>query len=328
LMAMAVSGRARARDASYLLIIAMAADLAVTHQNLNLTTAVAKLTPPEWYRSLAAGQRLYIGGRVRGFMNTNDPDATHKWDFPVERTAIEGRLELNAELPMAPSGWRVREALSYDLPVLWPAEYEALVRRFERATAGERDLFLKRSGVRWCVLPEQARPWLTPFAQVPHWSMSGVECHPDAARVFIASAARVGTDPAWQRNALFDATAPDEELRLPAVPPMAGTPGAPGPAAARIIIDGINEVVIEASLPAEGFVVLRDSYDSSWRADVDGVRGEVARANGAYRALHVPAGSHIIRFRFRPRDLAIGLTLSVMTGLLLIGVSVRGGSSA
>ena len=58
---------------------------------------------------------------------------------------------------MAPSGWRVREALSYDLPVLWPAEYEALVRKFERATAGERDLFLKRSGVRWCV-PIHDRP--------------------------------------------------------------------------------------------------------------------------------------------------------------------------
>ena len=62
-------------------------------------------------------------------------------------------MELNAELPMAPSGWRVREALSYDLPVLWPSEYEAVVRPFEQPGAQQRDAFLRRSGVRWCVLP-------------------------------------------------------------------------------------------------------------------------------------------------------------------------------
>jgi prepilin-type N-terminal cleavage/methylation domain-containing protein len=224
---------------------------------------------------------------------------------------------------MDPSGWGVREALSYDLPVLWPAEYEALVRRFEKATAGERDLFLNRSAVRWCVLPDRARPWLKPSAQVPHWTMSLVECHPGATRVFITSTARLGDDPAWQRDALFDATAPDQELRLSSVPPVAGTAGTSVPASARIVMDSTNEVVIDANLPADGFVVLRDSYHPSWTADVDSAGAQIARANGVYRAVHVPAGHHVIRFRFRPRDLAVGLTLSVMTGLLLIGVSVR-----
>jgi prepilin-type N-terminal cleavage/methylation domain-containing protein len=323
LLVLSTSFAARARLASYLLVVAMAADLVVTDVRLNITTPVAKLTPPDWYLGLAAEQRVYIGGRVRGFMNTNDPDATRMWQIPPEPTAIEGRLELNAELPMAPSGWRVREALSYDLPVLWPADYEAVVRRFETATAGERDLFLKRSAVRWCVLPEKARPWLRQLAHVPHWTMSLVECHHDATRVFVTSRARVGADPAWQRDALFDATAPDEELRIAAAPPVAGVPGAPGPAAARIVADGTNDVVIEATLPADGFVVLRDSFDPSWRVDVDGAHAQLARANGLYRAVHVAPGHHVIRFRFRPRDLVTGLTLSVLTGLLLIGVSVK-----
>ena len=63
-------------------------------------------------------------------------------------------MELNAELPMDPSGWGIREALSYDLPHLWPAGYEAIVERFEKAGRDERDAFLRRSGVRWCVLPD------------------------------------------------------------------------------------------------------------------------------------------------------------------------------
>jgi len=323
LIAIAASPRSRAGTASYLLLVAMCADLAVTNAELNLTSSVAKLTPPDWYQAMAAEQRVYIGGRVRGYMNTDDPDATSKWEVPAEDTAIEGRMELNAELPMAPSGWRVREALSYDLPVLWPSEYEALVRRFEKATAGERDLFLSRSGVRWCALPENARPWLKPIAQVPHWKMSVVECHPTAKRVFITATARQGNDAAWQRNALFDATVPDEELRLSEVPPLAGKPGEPAAASARIVVDGTNEVVVDATLPADGFVVLRDSYDPSWTVDVDGVHAQIARANSAYRAVHVAAGHHVIRFRFRPRDLFVGLTMSLMAGLMLIGVSVR-----
>jgi prepilin-type N-terminal cleavage/methylation domain-containing protein len=323
LMTIAASSRPRARTASYLLLAAMCADLAVTNGELNLTTSLTKLTPPAWYTALAGEQRLYIGGRVRGFMNTADPDASRKWEIPAEDTAIEGRMELNADLPMAPSGWGVREALSYDLPVLWPAEYEALVRRFEHATAEERDVFLERSGVRWCVLPERARPWLEPVAEVPRWKMSLLECHPDATRVFITSSAKQGNDPAWQRDALFDVKAPDEELRLSAVPPRAGTPGPPAPASSRIAVDGANEVVVEATLPADGFVVLRDSYDPSWMVDVDGVRADMARANGVYRAVHVAQGRHVIRFRFRPRDLFAGLTLSLMTAVVLIGVSVR-----
>jgi prepilin-type N-terminal cleavage/methylation domain-containing protein len=209
--------------------------------------------------------------------------------------------------------------------VLWPPEYEALVRRFEKATAGERELFLSRSGVRWCVLPESARPWLKPIALVPHWKMSVVECHPAATRVFITGTPRQGNDRAWQLNGLFDATVSDEELRLSEVPPVAGTPAAPpGAASVRIVVDRANEVVVDATLPADGFVVLRDSYDPSWRVDVDGVRAQIARANGVYRAVHVAAGRHVIRFRFRPRDLIVGLTLSLMTGLLLIGASVKG----
>jgi prepilin-type N-terminal cleavage/methylation domain-containing protein len=321
LFAIAIAPSSRARTASFLVIVAMAADLAITNRPLNLTTPLTKLTPPAWYLALAGEQRVYIGGRVRGFMNTNDPDASRQWEIPVEKTAIEGRMELNAELPMAPSGWRVREALSYDLPVLWPAEYEALVRRFETATAGERDAFLRRAGVRWCVLPKDSRPGLQPITEVPHWKMSVFDCHPTATRVFLTSTVHEGHDAVWQQNALFDTSAPDEELRVAKAPPVAGAPGLPAPGSVRIAVDGANELEIDASLAADGFVVLRDSYDPAWTVDVDGARAEIARANGVYRAVHVPPGHHVIRFRFRPRDLLVGLTLSSMTALLLIGMS-------
>jgi prepilin-type N-terminal cleavage/methylation domain-containing protein len=315
LLAVASSSGPRARPAAYLLFMAVCADLAITNAGLNLTSEVAKLTPPDWYQRLSSAERLYIGGRVRGFMNTADRDAAQSWKVPAENTAVEGRMELNAELPMAPSGWRVREALSYDLPVLWPSEYEAIVRAFEHAGAEQRKAFLRRSAVRWCVLPS---PSEKPLAEVAHWEgMKLVECDPSATRVVVTTTGRIGADPNWQRAALFDTVSADSELRLAWLPDVAGIGGAPEPADARIIKDGANDVTLEAALPAEGFVVLRDSFDPSWRATVDGASAQVVRANGLYRAVRVPAGRHVIRFRYRPLALGVGLTLSGMTALAL-----------
>ena len=82
-------------------------------------------------------------------------------------------------------------------------------------------------------------------------------------------------------------------------------------------------MTIEAGLPAEGFVVLRDSFDPSWRATVDGMPAEIGRANGLYRAVRVLPGHHVIRFRYRPRALAVGLTISGMAALTLLTVCLR-----
>jgi len=276
---------------------------------------------------------------VRGFMNTKDPDAAQSWKIPAESTAIEGRMELNAELPMAPSGWGLHEALSYDLPVLWPAEYERSVRAFEHAGTRERDAFLRRSGVRWCVLPSARVPSKVSLAEIPHWDMRVFECHPAPRRVFVTTRVKIGADPNWQRASLFNAETPDDELRIAAEPPAAGhveaaafVDGPSGatrariaqPPFARIVHDGPNDVIIAAVLPADGYVVLRDSYDPSWRAEVDDNPATVVSANGLYRAVRVRAGSHTIRFHYAPRELRIGLAVSAMAALMLTAIGVSG----
>jgi prepilin-type N-terminal cleavage/methylation domain-containing protein len=215
----------------------------------------------------------------------------------------------------------VREALSYDLPALWPAEYDATVRRFEQADAAERAAFLRRSGVRRCVLPvTESRQWRV-VAEVPDWSMRVFECNPGATRAFIASSVDVSVEPhdlTWQRDALFDPALRDDVARVAAVPAVAGRPGPPEPPFTRIVKDGATTVVIEASAQNGGTLVLRDWYDPSWTADVDGGPAEIARANGLYRAVTLPAGRHVIRFSYRPRDLATGLIISGMTAVLLM----------
>jgi prepilin-type N-terminal cleavage/methylation domain-containing protein len=319
--ALLVAVAARARLAATALFAAVAVDLLAANHGLNLTTELVKLSPPAWYTASAGPQRVYIGGRVRGFMNTDDPDGTPAWQIPAESTAVEGRMELNAELPMAPSGWRVREALSYDLPYLWPAEYEATVRRFEQAGTAERAAFLRRAGVRRCVLPlTEPRQWRI-VAEVPGWNMRVFECDPGATRVFVPSSVEVSSaqpDLGWQRDALFDISLADDGARLGAMPSTSAPAGAPEPAGARIVQDRATTVVVEASAPRAGILVLRDSYDSSWTAEVDGVPSTVERVNGLYRAVALPPGRHVIRFSYRPRDLAAGLIISGMTAVLLM----------
>jgi prepilin-type N-terminal cleavage/methylation domain-containing protein len=315
-----IGAAARSRFALPALFIATCADLLIANGGLNLTTELAKLTPPGWYTASVGPQRLYIGGRVRGFMNANDADATSTWQIPAEPTAIEGRMELNAQLPMAPSGWRVREALSYDLPYLWPAEYEATVKRFEQATMAERAVFLRRTGVRRCVLPvTEQRQWRI-VADVPDWNMRVFECDPGATRVFLTSSADIARDAedlTWQRDALFDPALADDTARLASMPDVSGRPGPPEAPSARIVEDGGTTVVVEALVRSASVLVLRDSYDPSWTASVDGVPAGVVRANALYRAVGLPPGRHVIRFSYRPRDLAGGLIISGMTAGLL-----------
>jgi prepilin-type N-terminal cleavage/methylation domain-containing protein len=318
----------RRRAVAGLLFAAVCADLLITNGGLNLTMDVSNLTPPAWFTSAAGEQRLYIGGRVRGYMNSNDPDAVSTWQIPAEATAVAGRMELNALLPMAPSGWGVREALSYDLPYLWPASYEATVRRFEHAGPGERDAFLRRSGVRWCVLPRlrhaysEQSVWPV-VAEVDDWNMRVYDCHPDATRAFIAGAVSVAADPAdeaWQREVLFDPAQPDDAVRVAAMPAAAGRAGDAGPSSVHIVKDLATEVSLEATLSRAALVVLRDTYDPSWTATVDGLPAQVARANGIYRAVDLPPGRHLIDYVYRPRDFRTGLITTGMTLAGFIGV--------
>jgi prepilin-type N-terminal cleavage/methylation domain-containing protein len=89
----------------------------------------------------------------------------------------------------------------------------------------------------------------------------------------------------------------------------------------RIVRDGASSVVLEATLAEAGLLVLRDSYDASWRAEVDGVAADVVRVNGRYRGVALPPGRHVIRFAYRPQDLATGLIISVAAALGLFGFS-------
>jgi hypothetical protein len=107
---------------------------------------------------------------------------------------------------------------------------------------------------------------------------------------------------------------PDREVMLPAGAPDEPRSGASRPGTAHILADEPSRVGVETTGPQNGWLVLADAWAPGWRAEIDGKRTIVYRANYAFRAVHVRAGRHRVEFRYDPMSFKAGLLL---TGLAL-----------
>ena len=85
------------------------------------------------------------------------------------------------------------------------------------------------------------------------------------------------------------------------------------------LTDSGNTVTIRASLPQAGWLILSDTFYPGWQAAVDGLPTEIRAANTAFRAVQVPAGVHTIEFRYEPRSVSIGLLVSLVCLVIIIG---------
>ncbi|HEX2325487.1 MAG TPA: YfhO family protein, partial [Chloroflexota bacterium] len=82
------------------------------------------------------------------------------------------------------------------------------------------------------------------------------------------------------------------------------------------------EVEVEASAPA--WLFLADTFDPGWSATVDGQARPIRLANAMFRAVAVPAGRHVVAFRYTPAPLAWGATVTLATGVIVLLVAGAG----
>jgi hypothetical protein len=82
------------------------------------------------------------------------------------------------------------------------------------------------------------------------------------------------------------------------------------------------EVTVDAAVP--GWLVVSDLAYPGWIATVDGEETGIVPADGAGRAVRVPAGSHRVLMRFEPASFTAGIALTVAGLLALVagGVAV------
>jgi hypothetical protein len=84
---------------------------------------------------------------------------------------------------------------------------------------------------------------------------------------------------------------------------------------AQVLSYTANRVEIEAMLPAPGYLVLTDTYTPQWHAEVDGRQAEMLRADVAFRAVSLPAGTHRVVFRYGTTDFQVALLLAAIAAL-------------
>jgi uncharacterized membrane protein YfhO len=92
---------------------------------------------------------------------------------------------------------------------------------------------------------------------------------------------------------------------------------------ATIIEYSAETVRVEIETSTSGILVLSDVVYPAWHARVDQTPAEIYTADGALRAVVVPAGRHTVEFQYASAALPVGAAITGLTLLVLVGAAVR-----
>lgn len=90
--------------------------------------------------------------------------------------------------------------------------------------------------------------------------------------------------------------------------------------AARINLTGYkpNHLTYESNTSTEQLAVFSEIYYSKgWNAYIDGEQKTYVSANYVLRAMRIPAGKHIVEFKFEPKSYVVGGKISLASNILL-----------
>lgn len=82
--------------------------------------------------------------------------------------------------------------------------------------------------------------------------------------------------------------------------------------AATFLRDDETVVEVETTATRPGLLVLADTFYPGWRATIDDATAPIVATNYLFRGVPVPAGTHRVRFEYRPWSVRIGAVLSLL----------------
>lgn len=315
LIALAAVSRKRAPLARGALLAVLAIDLVATNGSINPTIEVELLEPGPWAAEVLRHpeSRVFIEPTyIKGKLRYAVPDGVGLAIVAARTTSI---------FRSYPSAWGIREALGIDHTLLGPREHAILANTFVASSQSARELFLRRTGVRYFLLAEPPESEMRQIAVVPGFEPVALYEDPQPGpRVLVARREIVDRDIGAQLRTLFRTDFdPFEAVGLLEPPPEpAGMVGTGEEPSARILREEPTEIEIEAAAPeGGGYLLLLDAYDPHWRAEVDGQPVAVLRADGFFRAVRLAPGRHHVRIHYAPRWLWIGTAISVTAALVL-----------
>jgi hypothetical protein len=93
----------------------------------------------------------------------------------------------------------------------------------------------------------------------------------------------------------------------------------------KLVTYNPNEVTYHVIAAQAGLVVFSEIYyKDGWNAYIDGQLTPHIRVNYALRALQVPAGKHIVEFKFEPQEYFMGNTITLVSSVVLMLLLVGG----
>lgn len=113
---------------------------------------------------------------------------------------------------------------------------------------------------------------------------------------------------------------PDREVLLETSPPALAPSADPAAERVTVVESGGDEVRLEITTDTPGVVVISATYDSGWKATVNGDDTNVMPANGALQAVAVPAGTSSVTLRYAPQTLQIGVAITALTLILVVAL--------
>lgn len=119
-----------------------------------------------------------------------------------------------------------------------------------------------------------------------------------------------------ERGALFQLTEDDfdpKETALVETVPPGWTNHALGSAGVDSVVERNRSVELQVHTQTPALLVAADTYAPGWTATVDGQRAPILRTNYAFRGVTIPAGTHVVRFLYRPASFRWGAAISLGT---------------
>lgn len=121
-------------------------------------------------------------------------------------------------------------------------------------------------------------------------------------------------DPAWDASAV---------VYVEDGPPLDSDP--PEGAGLFFTVYDPNTLAVVVNTPAPAYLLLAEVWYPGWQAFIDGTPAPIYRANTAFRTVYLPEpGEHTVLLAFRPTSVIVGLALTGLTVLALLGVGLKG----
>lgn len=287
-----LSGRIQRRLIFGAGIIALAYfDLGYSHFRLNPTTESRFYTGISRAAYSLAQYKLSLGRDDKIPLRVAVVNPGEKQAFAESVTGFEYYLTLREWLnPFWGVYYGVNDILTKGSYYL--SERDILVKLLKESP--NRDLVLSRCGVQAIVSPDGLKPVDEPLSRAMVFYQAEVIYNPETlVRVWLSE-----DFPARERILLE--TEPEDRLSSVVFPAEA----------AEIESYDNERVRIRAKARSDAWLLFLDSFDSGWRAYVDGKKSKVYRANRFFRAVAIPSGEHTVEFRYLPKSFIYGIIVS------------------